>query len=80
MAVLTAQEQASCTWGFEWTKEDFDRGEVKQGVGGPLGEDGSYTLAIAGLSSNTQYWVRAYVSRNGRREYGDIKDFKTKSE
>ncbi|MCR4565773.1 MAG: hypothetical protein K5651_06775 [Bacteroidales bacterium] len=80
MAFLTAQEQASCTWGFEWTKEDFDRGEVKQGVGGPLDEEGNYSLAIDSLDPNTQYWVRAYVSRNGRREYGDIKDFKTKSE
>lgn len=80
MAVLTAEEQASCTWGFEWTKEDFDRGEVKQGLGGPLNEEGNYSLAIDSLDPNTQYWVRAYVSRNGRREYADIKGFKTNAE
>lgn len=80
MAILTAEEQESCTWGFEWTKEDFDGGTKMQGVGSALDADGKFTLAIDNLDPNTQYWVRAYVSRNARREYGDIKPFKTKAE
>lgn len=80
IAILTAEERPSCAWGFEWTKEDFDGGKVEQGVGSVLDEDGKFTLDIDNLDPNTQYWVRAYVSRNARREYGDIKPFKTMPE
>lgn len=40
--------------------------------------DYSYFACVIGLESDTQYYFRSYVRKNGHDTYGEIKKFKTK--
>ena len=82
MAVLSAEQKAMAKLGFQWTSEDFDGGETHDAYleTTALDDKGNFSYAITGLTANTVYYVRAFVSLDGRRHYANIRNFKTKAE
>ena len=81
--VLTAEQKESASVGVQWTTTDFDDlpNVSRQYVDlASLAEDGSYHCSLSGLDANKQYWVRAFVSLDGKLHPANMIGFKTKAE
>ena len=75
-AFLDADMRQQAEFGVEYSSVDLTlSGSFAKATS--LNSDGSYSVTLSGLNSNTKYYYRSYVLFNGVRTFGQAKSFNT---
>lgn len=69
-----AHAYTSISYGFCWGVSESTLNDMLNG--GEI-KDSAYSASLTGLSHNTRYWYKAYVTIAGQAFYGEVKPFNT---